>query len=93
MTKFNETNAGLVFIASGDSRETSQEIMEAIAFFARDEAEAEAFWNGDFDGKVDYLSIWEFATKNGLLDGYEMFWGQGGNLNRICGAEQPQFAA
>lgn len=93
MTRFNETVEGKSFIATGDSRETSREIMEALAFFAQDAAEAEAFWNGDFGDKIDYVSIWEHATNNGALDGYEMFWGAGGNLNRICGATQPQFAS
>lgn len=32
MTKFEETDAGEAFISPGDSRETSREIMEAIAF-------------------------------------------------------------
>ncbi|MDD2862323.1 MAG: hypothetical protein PHT60_16510 [Acidiphilium sp.] len=76
MTKFIESDAGVAFINSGDSRETDRRIMEAIAFFALNEAEAEAFWNGDFGGKCDYMSIWEHATNNGLLDAADMPWGQ-----------------
>jgi hypothetical protein len=75
MTHFADTDAGAKFIASGASRETSSEIMEAIAFFARDENEAEDFWNGGFDGRVDFLSIWEKATGSGNLDAAHLAWG------------------
>lgn len=92
MTIWTETNEAAAFIATADSRGTDERIMKAIAFFAHDLAEAEAFWNGDFAGKCDYCSIWEHATNNGLLDGYEMFWGDAGNINAICGPTQPQFA-
>lgn len=75
MTKFNETPAGRAFIASADSRETSVEVMKAIAFFARDEAEAEAIWNGDaIDIACTMLDIWEHATSNGARD-VNLCWG------------------
>lgn len=77
MTMFIETDAGAAFIDSAASRETSREVMEAIAFFARDEAEAEAFWNGDFAGRVDFLSIWEKATNNGS-NSVDLCWGDAG---------------
>ena len=93
MTNFKETDEAAAFIASGDSRETDTRIMKAIAFFAHDIDEAEAFWSGDFSGKCDYSAIWEHATNNGMLDGYAMFWGAAGNLNQICGATQPAFGA
>jgi len=92
MTAWTETNEAAAFIATADSRGTDERIMKAIAFFAGDLAEAEAFWNGDFSGKCDYLCIWENATNNGALDGYEMFWGDAGSLNAVCSATQPQFA-
>ena len=79
MTKFNETDAGLTFIASGDSRETSREIMEAIAFFACDEAEAVALWNGDGFGTVCHPSdLWEHVTGNGRREADEFVWGAAG---------------
>lgn len=93
MTAWTETDEAAAFIATADSRGTDERIMQAIAFFAQNTAEAEAFWNGDFAGKCDYLCIWENATNNGALDGYEMFWRAAGNLNAICGAEQPAFLA
>ncbi len=92
MVKWHETDEASAFIASGDGRETDARIMNAIAFFAQDAAEAEAFWNGDFGGKCEYGAIWEHATNNGKLDGCEMQWGAAGNLNAICGATQPAFA-
>lgn len=80
MTKYNETEAGASFIASADSRETSREIMEAIAFFARDEKEAEALWNGDGFGVVCHPSdLWEHVTGNGQREASEYFWGASGN--------------
>jgi hypothetical protein len=92
MARWNETDEAAAFIASRDSLETDVRIMQAIAFFAHSVAEAEAFWDGDFSGKCDYSAIWEHATNNGMLNGYEMFWGSAGNLNAVCGATQPEFA-
>jgi hypothetical protein len=76
MTKFRETDAAADFIASAASRETSPEVMQAIAFFARDAAEAEALWQGDGIGRIAHASdIWEHATGNGRLRGDDLFWG------------------
>jgi len=69
MPEFNET---------ADSRNTSKEVMEAIAFFARNEAEAEAveLWEGDPMESIANLSdIWEHATNNGKIDDTELMWG------------------
>lgn len=86
MTKFNETAAAAAFIASADSRETSKEIMEAIAFFARSEAEAVALWEGDGIGSVASLTdIWEHATNNGQRDDNDIMWG-GRSLTEIMEA-------
>jgi hypothetical protein len=80
MTKFNETDEGLAFIASGDSRETSKEIMESIAFFARNAEEAEELWNGEGLGQIANLSdIWEHVTRNGLRDATNYVWGAAGS--------------
>lgn len=76
MTKFNETAEGLAFIGSAASRETDTRIMEAIAFFALNMAEAEALWNGDFEGVCNPSDLWENATGNGLIDANDMAWGQ-----------------
>lgn len=76
MTKFRDTEAAEAFIATASSRETSKEVMTAIAFFARDEAEAVSLWNGDGLGTVANLSdIWEHATNNGSRDDNEIVWG------------------
>jgi hypothetical protein len=80
MTKFIETDAGQAFIASAASRETSPEIMEAIAFFARDTAEAEELWSGDGLGRIAQpLDIWEHVTCNGLREADEFRWGTAGS--------------
>lgn len=80
MTAFRDTQAAEDFIASGDARETSREIMEAIAFFARSLPEAETLWNGDGLGRICHPSdLWEKVTKNGLLDPAEFCWGASGN--------------
>lgn len=76
MTRFNETNAAETFIATAASRNTSPEIMAAIAFFARNETEAEALWNGDALGTVArVIDIYENATENGRIDPECLFWG------------------
>jgi hypothetical protein len=76
---FNETHEGQNFIASGDSRETSSAVMNAIAFFARNEDEAEKIWNGDLIGiACTFLDIWENATSNGTKS-VNLFWGVDGS--------------
>ena len=76
---FYETTAAADFIAPGDSRETSSEIMQAIAYFARDLSEAEALWAGDGFGEVCQTSdLWERVTQNGLHDATEFCWGAAG---------------
>lgn len=77
MPNFCDTDDAAEFIASAASRETSTEVMEAIAFFARDAKEADDIWNGDFLGAVDLLSIWEHATNNGQRD-VDLSWGASG---------------
>ena len=80
MARFKDTDVGFAFIATADSRETSREIMEAIAFFARDEAEAVALWEGDGFGTVcDPSDIWEHVTGNGRRDADEFCWGAAGH--------------
>lgn len=78
MTKFTETDAAADFIASANSRETSRDVMEAIAFFARDKKEAEDIWNGDFPSGLTFLDIWENATSNGTRDA-DLCWGDNGD--------------
>lgn len=79
MTKWSETNEAADFIATADSRETSKEIMRAIAFFAQNTEEAEALWNGDGFGEICHPSdMWEHVTKNGLRDASDYSWGTAG---------------
>ena len=78
MTRFYETDAAAEFIASGESRETSKAVMEAIAFFARDLDEAERIWEDGFGVDCEPLNIWEHATSNGTRD-VDLFWGASGD--------------
>lgn len=71
---FNLTDAD-AFIATADSRETSVEVMAAIAFLACDMAEAEAVWNGDMVGICYPSDVWEAATRNGNVDPTTLYWG------------------
>ena len=66
------------FIASGNSRETDNEIMAAIAKIARNVAEAERIWEAPTDDEV--CAIAEIATKNGN-DGIpsDYCWGAAGS--------------
>ena len=77
MTDWTQTDEASTFILTGDSRETSPETMEAIAFFAHNLQEAEDLWNGDFRGRADFLAIWEHATNNGACD-VDLSWGGDG---------------
>jgi hypothetical protein len=79
MSNWQHTLEADDFIATGDSRETSKEIMEAIAFFARNLHEAEELWNGDGFGTVcNPTDLWEHVTKNGLRDPQDFLWGTAG---------------
>ena len=75
MSKWKDTDEAAIFIASADSKETDTRIMQAIAFFASDLDEAEAFWNGDFRSGRDLFHIFRHATNNGMLDAGDMQWG------------------
>lgn len=77
MTRFYNTDAAADFIDTAESRETSRQVMEAIAFFARDLDEAERIWNGDLGNACTKLDIWEHATSNGSRD-VDLFWGAEG---------------
>ena len=75
MTKFRDTDAAAGFIASAAAHDTSPQIMQAIAFFARDMDEACALWGGDAIGVVANVSdIWEHATGNGRIDDETLIW-------------------
>jgi len=87
--KWDESDEAQAFIESANSRETSIEIMKALAFFARNASEAESLWNGDGFGKIAYLSdIVEHVTKNGLIDAADFCWGASGT--NWAQAEQPK---
>lgn len=65
------------FLRSADCRETSDEIMEAIAWLADgDFKRAVRIWEDPTD--EEWLAIWERVTKNGLHPANEFFWGAAG---------------
>lgn len=77
---FRDTRMGKAFVRSGESRETSPEIMVAIAFFARNLAEAETLWRGDGFGTICHPpDLWEQVTCNGRFDARDFIWGAAGN--------------
>jgi len=66
------------FLESADSRETDQEIIDAIWWLANeDEAKAERIWQDPTNEEM--LAIWERVTKNGLVPAYEFCWGESGS--------------
>lgn len=79
MANWCETDEAAEFISTANSRETSREIMEAIASLARDLDEAEALWDGDGFGRIANPSdIWERVTGNGRRDASDYCWGAAG---------------
>lgn len=65
------------FIASAASRETSSEIMEAIASIAHgDVNDAVRIWEAPSDAEL--LAVWETVTLYGLLDADTYCWGEAG---------------
>ena len=78
MTNFSNTEVAQEFIATGASRETSPEIMRAIAFLARDEAEAIRIWEAPTGAEI--TAIAEIATGNGRdCQPDELHWGAAGD--------------
>ena len=66
------------FTDSGDSRETSAEIMTAIESIASNEADAIRIWETPV--MEEALAIWEIVTNNGLTSERDHCWGAfGGN--------------
>lgn len=65
------------FLGSADSRETSDEIMEAIAWLASGNFKrAVRIWEDPTE--EERLAIWEYVTKNGLHPANGFFWGAAG---------------
>ena len=79
MVRFSETAEGRAFVASAASRETSPEIMEAIAWLARDTGEAVALWADGFSPCGAVVDVQEIATKNGRFNARDFVWGAAGN--------------
>jgi hypothetical protein len=94
MTLFRDTDEADEFIASGPSRETSPEIMKALAFFAGNLSEAEQLWDGEGWGVICQPDDFrDYVTENGRRDPGEFCWGATGRawwpmddlLNLPCG--------
>lgn len=64
------------FIATAASRETSTEIMEAIASIAQTEEEAVRIWSNPTETELHHIT--EYVTKNGLHDPADFCWGANG---------------
>lgn len=77
---FRDTEEGKAFLASADSLNTDVEILEAIAFFARNLDEAQQLWRGDGYGVICHATdIWEHVTGNGQRDPDNYCWGAAGD--------------
>ena len=65
------------FSHSGDSRETSQEIIDAIwSISDRTDVDAERIWTEPEPNEM--LAIWEIVTGNGLRATTDYCWGASG---------------
>jgi len=66
------------FLHSGDSRETSQEIIDAIWTISdKTDVDAERIWTEPDPDEL--LAIWEIVTGNGNWAATEYCWGASGN--------------
>lgn len=61
------------FMKSADSRETSEEVMEAIMNVSKSADDAVRIWESTT--REEFIAVWERSTKNGLIDGNDLFWG------------------
>lgn len=75
---WSDTAEAAAFIATADSRETSPEIMRAIAFYARNEAEAVEIWEEGHGGVCGPLDIWRLVTNDGERPTTDYHWGASG---------------
>ena len=65
------------FLHSGDSRDTSQEIMAAIwSISDKTDADAARIWTEPDPNEL--LAVWEIVTGNGLRAAAEYCWGASG---------------
>lgn len=82
MTAFRHTDAAAQFIATADSRETSVEILRAIAAFAGSVEDAELIWedgidNWDADSALTFINT---VTADGQAgEAADYVWGAAGN--------------
>ena len=80
MMRWRDTPEADAFVASADSRETSPEILRAIAWFADSLDEANACWEDpDRSGVATVLDIWERVTGNGRRPAEDYCWGAAGS--------------
>lgn len=71
-------------INEAESRETSVEIMQAIAEISRSYSDAVRIWENPTNPEL--VAIFERVTKNGLIDSTEFCWGvNGSNWNQLTG--------
>lgn len=66
------------FTATADSRETSQEIIDAIWYVSgKTEAEAVRVWEDPRNEEL--TAIWEIVTSNGVRKSSDYVWGANGS--------------
>jgi len=66
------------FMNSSNSRQTSPEILEAIAIQSDSARSPADIW--DDPTYPEALAIWEIVTNNGLRDSAEYLWGEMGSV-------------
>jgi hypothetical protein len=67
------------FVASGDARETSREVMEAIAHFAVDADHAVVIWEEGLGMTgPDSTEFWSMVTEGGERASGDFCWGAAG---------------
>lgn len=81
------------FLATGNSRETSDTVMEAIAAFSADIATAEMIWEEGIEHWLDcdakrFLDI---ATRDGAVDVADLCWGCSGGLEIVPTSLRAEF--
>lgn len=81
MIHFSDTQDALDFIGTADSRETSPQIMEAIASHSANTAEAVTIWENGIDNwdSSAQLNFLERATGNGRVPARALMWGAAGS--------------
>lgn len=94
MTAFQNTDAAQAFIATANSRETSETVMKAIVAFADTAEEAETIWEDGLNSWDDQSAkaFIDIATRDGTIDLSDLVWGASVGIEIVPASLRHEYA-